>query len=147
MSHLLSKLARLVAFVLNADHAVDLNSSNYHQESAHIPAKIQYAYVTLAILCLMMGSMSIVMCSLSLKLYLSYRNESEYLNAFIQRHLSNKLFLNKYLFIKESWIGLESLSSFFTPVLGHLKSISCHVQEYGPALAMALLTTNILTAN
>ena len=113
----------------------------HRMSGVNTPAKSQCAHATLVVLCILMGSMSIVMCSLSLRMFNQFRDENEYLNAFIQRHLSNSLFLNKYRFIKDTQVG--TFSSFFSPVVDHYRMISGRLSEYGPALAMALLTTHL----
>ena len=109
-----------------------------------IPSKFQYAYMMIATLCLVTASLSIVVCTLSLRLLTSFRNENDYLNAFIQGHLSSVLFMNKYLFIKDP--GFNALS-LLSPVLGRLRTcwgvVSVHAREYGPAVALALLTTHL----
>ncbi len=133
---------------------------------APVSALLPYVYMLIAVMCLLMGSMSIVVCAVCLKTFLSFRNENEYLNAFIQRHLSNVLFLNKYLFVRDA--ETRTMTSLLAPLFAHAsavvgnenaiattwralarggRAIKGHVQEYGPALAMALLTTHILTSD
>ena len=127
-------------------HLMDRNDHRSLHTSGHsnssIPANVQRAYITVAVLCLLMASMSIVVCTLSLKALTSFRQENEYLNAFIQGNLSNVLFMNKFLFIKDS-----SFDALLSPLLGRLRGCwrvaSVHAVEYGPALALAFLTTHL----
>jgi hypothetical protein len=122
------------------------NESQRASEHSRLPisSKFQYAYMMIATLCLVTASLSIVVCTLSLRLLTSFRNENDYLNAFIQGHLSSVLFMNKYLFIKDP--GFNALS-LLSPVLGRLRTcwgvVSVHAREYGPAVALALLTTHL----
>ena len=111
------------------------------QSMSTIPANIQFAYVTIAILCLLMGCSSMMVSALNVKTLMSFRNENEYLNTFIQTHLPHKLFLNKYRFIQDDG---ASLSSFLSPIYRVWSAVSKHVVNIGPAVAMALLTTRLL---
>lgn len=139
-----------------SDHACVECARASPSRGSRIPTHVHYAYITLAVLCLVMGGMSIVACAVCLKTVTSFRNENDYLNAFIQRHLSNVLFLNKYLFVRDA-VGAE-LSELTSPLIGYCKvhwralsgywgAISGHAREYGPALAMALLTTHLLATD
>ena len=63
----------------------DAPVSTRRASPAPAPALLPYVYMLIATMCLLMGSMSIVVCAVCLKTFLSFRNENEYLNAFIQR--------------------------------------------------------------
>ena len=119
-----------------------------------ISTRVQYAQVLIAVLCLLMGSLSFGMCVLSLRMWGSLRNENEYLNAFIQSHLPNVLFLNKYSFINQVWSGPKERVSSDSSIVGYGRVVHRKMMEvgrvvpltmleYGPAFAMALVTTNL----
>lgn len=165
MAHLPTSLIRHLSGLIHghsrkalhvSDHACVECARASPSRGSRIPTHIHYAYITLAVLCLVMGGMSIIACAVCLKTVASFRSENDYLNAFIQRHLSNVLFLNKYLFVRDV-DGVE-LSELTSPLLGdwkahwralsgHLGALSGHAREYGPALAMALLTTHLLATD
>ncbi len=113
------------------------------QPELRIPAKVQYAYMTIAALCILMGSASIVTCALSVQLFSSCRGENDCLNLFTRQNFLNALSMNKYLCIKDA--GLGSLSSSLAPILGYWKTLSGHAIDYGPAFALAALTIHLFT--
>jgi hypothetical protein len=117
--------------------------SKTSQPELRLPAKVQYAYMAVAALCILMGSASIVTCALSVQLLSSRRGENDDLNLFIRQNSQSALFMNKCMYIKDA--GLGTLSSSLAPILGYWKTLSVHALDYGPAFALAALTIHLFT--